>query len=982
MPNDYKIAYNLTEFESIGWLPTAWVVKCTEEGNPAYADHKVYKHTIVDYGLENTPERQELFDIIEILQLDKITKKFNGTNKRPKPLAKLLADKLIKREIVRYVQRKLDEFLEIIHKNRFLLCLDFDRKDYIPSKVVHYPEETPSPELFFKRTEKGIAYRLSFSDKTGSWKINTKEMTVLVNNPAWVVIDMKLHKIPDINGNMVKPFFTKEELAIPSSYVKEYFQKFILRVVAKASISAEGFKVINSDSIPNCELTVNEDFLRNEYGLSLHFRYSSNRFRYGSKTMQKTELQFNNENDIVVYQHVRDTEREQVYIDKLDKFGIKHHYGNFFLPNELEEGGKENEYRVHEWAVENQEKFKKAGIAFKLPEIGGKQITLNEPTIQLNLNQVNDWFDIFGNFHVGQFTFPFSALADNIRNDNRFFLLPDGNYFIIPFEWMNKYAALFQIGNIVDGTLRLTKSQYTILDGFDDDSGLSGAPENLTKDFKKINYRQPAGLNATLRPYQEEGIKWLIHLYHNDLGGCLADDMGLGKTLQTIAMLLYAKTQKINMPEAVPADGPMLALSKSKKKDELDTTPLQALIIMPASLTFNWEQEIQKFAPELSIYKHIGNKRYRARHRLTGFDVILTSYHTALKDIKLLSSLDLEYLVLDESQQIKNKNTKIFEAVNLFNCEHKLTLSGTPIENSLSDLWSQMQFINPELLGAFSFFKRTFITPIEKFQDEDKKEQLKRLVSPYLLRRCKEEVAKDLPELTYEVLYTEMSDKQRKIYEKEKSAARNFIFEMLEEEKSKLNFTILSTLLKLRQIANHPVLENPKYNKDSGKFNEITHRMSMLKKGGHKVLIFSQFVTHLDLFQEWLEGEGWSYAKLTGATSQANRQKEVERFEKDPSVQFFLISIKAGGSGLNLTAADYVFIADPWWNPSVEQQAIARAHRIGQDKNVIAIKFVAKDTVEEKILKLQERKQQLADDIINNNERVSFNQKDIEYLFE
>ena len=294
-----------------------------------------------------------------------------------------------------------------------------------------------------------------------------------------------------------------------------------------------------------------------------------------------------------------------------------------------------------------------------------------------------------------------------------------------------------------------------------------------------------------------------------------------------------------------------------------------------------------------------------------------------------------------------------------------------------------MQFLNPDLLGTYPFFKRAFIAPIERKQDEAQKERLKSLIAPYLLRRTKGAVAKDLPSLTYKIFYSEMSTQQKKLYEREKSAARNYILENHGDKSIRFSSVILNTLTRLRQIANHPLLIDEGYKSTSGKFQDITEALDVIKKGGHKTLIFSQFVKHLKLYKEHFDKkEDWKYTWLTGSNTSNERQRAIKTFQEDKSTNAFLISLKAGGTGLNLTAADYVFITDPWWNPSAERQAIARAHRIGQTKNVIAIKFITKDSIEEKILKLQERKRQLAEDIIENNEKITFSKKDLTFLLE
>ena len=583
---------------------------------------------------------------------------------------------------------------------------------------------------------------------------------------------------------------------------------------------------------------------------------------------------------------------------------------------------------------------------------------------------------------MGPFVIPFVKLAKNIREQNRLFLLPNGEIFVIPQEWMTKFRALFQFGKKDADTLKLAKSQYMLLDD------LEGMPAPLEAgELEELNdFKVSPNLNATLRPYQLEGVKWLVRLNNNELGACLADDMGLGKTLQTIATLLHAKENRtITKPSGAnqkeSATGKQLDLFQPAEDAEW-LNALNVLIILPASLVFNWEREIKKFAPTLSAYKHTGPKRHKDIKLIARFDVVLTTYQTVLRDRTILEQLEYEYIILDESQQIKNKDSKMFKAISELQARHRLSLSGTPIENSLSDLWAQMQFINPNLLGNYNFFRREFIRPIEKFQDEEKKARLRTLVKPYLLRRTKDEVAKDLPPLTIRTFFSEMTGEQKKVYEREKSAVRNYLLENYLENNPQYRMMVLQSLTKLRQLANHPVLVHPAYDKGSSKFSDVMEQWEVVNKGGHKVLMFSSFVKYLELFKGTFDQRQEPYSWITGALSGRKREKEIVKFEEQEEVRSFFISIKSGGTGLNLTAADYVFILDPWWNPFTEQQAIARAHRIGQDKNVIAFKFITKDTIEEKILRLQEKKTRLAEDIIEHVQKANFSKGDIEFLLD
>jgi len=365
-----------------------------------------------------------------------------------------------------------------------------------------------------------------------------------------------------------------------------------------------------------------------------------------------------------------------------------------------------------------------------------------------------------------------------------------------------------------------------------------------------------------------------------------------------------------------------------------------------------------KFAPSLFVYVHTGPKRLKDIRALASHDVALTTYHTARQDLSLLEKIGWQFIVLDESQQIKNQASEVSKVVRSLNARHKISLSGTPIENSLADLWAQMEFINPDTLGTYKAFREQFQAPIEKQNDERAKARLFSRVKPFFLRRTKEEVAPDLPELTQQIFYSEMPTEQRKHYEQLKSAVRNEILSLFDDPKTRL--MALQALTKLRQLANHPVLADTNYAGASGKMDDVLAQWDVIRRAGHKVLFFSSFEQHLQLFRKKMESDKHPFAWLTGDVPVAERAREVERFQNDTSVCAFLMTLGAGGVGLNLTAADYVFLLDPWWNPAKEDQAIARAHRIGQTRPVTAIRFIARDTIEEKILQLQERKRALS----------------------
>ncbi|HYM94939.1 MAG TPA: DEAD/DEAH box helicase, partial [Chitinophagaceae bacterium] len=468
----------------------------------------------------------------------------------------------------------------------------------------------------------------------------------------------------------------------------------------------------------------------------------------------------------------------------------------------------------------------------------------------------------------------------------------------------------------------------------------------------------PYSLKMILRPNQVAGYQWLNYLSEIGWGGILADDMGLGKTVQALSFLEHYKT------------------SSGK---------IKALVVCPTTLIYNWENEIKKFTPELSYRIHHGGARTRIQEELIDHDITITTYGTLRSDIKLMMSVAFDYVILDESQAIKNPASKVTKAACLLNAKHRLCMSGTPLQNNTFDIFAQMNFLNPGMLGTMEFFRQEFAMPIDKFGEEDRKEHLKKILYPFILRRTKEQVAKDLPEKQEMILFCDMEEEQRKIYDAYRNDFRDKILGTIQEQGiQKSQLTILQGLMKLRQICDSPAIlnESEKFENHSIKLDELAREITE-NISNHKALIFSQFLGMLSLIREKLHELDVKYEYFDGSTSAPDREKAIQSFQNDESKRVFLISLKAGGVGLNLTAADYVYIVDPWWNPAVEQQAIDRTHRIGQTKNIFAYRMICKDTIEDKILKLQEKKRMLAKELISDDTTFvkSLTKEDVEYLF-
>jgi superfamily II DNA or RNA helicase len=464
-------------------------------------------------------------------------------------------------------------------------------------------------------------------------------------------------------------------------------------------------------------------------------------------------------------------------------------------------------------------------------------------------------------------------------------------------------------------------------------------------------YPVPVSFTGTLRKYQYDGYRWLRFLCANGLNGCLADDMGLGKTVQTIAFLASRKEAGAGSP---------------------------SLLVLPVVTLSNWEQELRKFAPSLSFLLHCGPGRGRSRCAFAGKDLILVSYQTLRNDIELFRTSAFDCVVLDEAQTIKNPSSKISKAVRNLSATHRLSLTGTPVENSPLDLWSQMEFLNPGLPGPLKKFRTNVETNTTDFISE-----LKHKTAPFILRRRKEEVLSELPPKEEITVFTDMGDSQRKIYDAHAEAFRASLRRSISEKGMTASRTeIWSALLKLRQICLFPALVGETYrNAGSCKFDALRAMVEELLEEGHRALVFSQFVTVLSILRSHLDTTGIPYAYIDGSTP--NREREIRRFQDQGDIPLFLVSLKAGGVGINLTAADSVILFDPWWNPAVEAQAVDRAHRIGQHRNVTAFRLIVRDSVEEKILALQEKKKLLAEDLIAGDQGIlaSLSGDDIIKLF-
>ena len=633
-------------------------------------------------------------------------------------------------------------------------------------------------------------------------------------------------------------------------------------------------------------------------------------------------------------------------LTKLQKnIGLKSSYyidnENFIILNEelaKEFVKKELLQLTSKYIIIGTDRLRKYNIKAVKPKISGR--------FSYNL----DYFEGEVEVEIEGEKFSIQQLLNNYKKDE-YIVLSDGTNALINREYIEKLQRIFKEE---DGDkIKVSFFDMPIVQDMIDEKAFENDFMGNKDFFEGINKlsienAEYPKLNATLRDYQKYGYKWLKYLTDNSLGACLADDMGLGKTLQAIALLSK--------------------LHEEKKK--------KSMVIMPKSLIYNWENEIKKFSTKLKVGVYYGiNRDFSSLKKV---DVILTTYGTIRNDIENLLEEKFDMLILDESQNIKNVNSQTTKAVLLLNAKKRVALSGTPIENNLLELYSLFRFLNPEMFGSVQRFTNNYIVPIQKYSDTSTIEELKKKIYPFLLRRVKKEVLKDLPDKIEKLVYVDMNNEHRKFYEER----RKYYYSLL--EKNTLNqgnfdkFFVLQAINELRHIVSSPELESKKI--ISSKKEVLIENVVEAIENNHKVLIFVNYLSSIESICDSLKENKIKYLKMTGQTK--DRQNLVDKFQNDSRYKVFVMTLKTGGVGLNLVSADTIFIYDPWWNTTVENQAIDRAYRLGQDKTVFAYKMIMRNTIEEKILKLQEIKNKLLDDLISedNLSTKNLSKNDIEFI--
>ncbi len=971
----FQIIYSLYQHEYLGYIFESFIVHLDEKGKLTYQHQNISHKNAREFSKGLDDRDFELIEMMDGMSQDAVLKHFSKKIMKPdeffsKVYKKEKGDEPVQEQIEAFMEKRRATVLDKL-KGKMLFEMGNDGE---PTwRRLEVLEKRASIQFHFQRSTESTNYYPTITYEGKRIDIPNPAAYLVCKHPAWMVLNGKLYGFDkNVDGKKLLPFLSKKHVVIPKNLEETYYNRFVAPLIASFDdIEAQGFEINKNEYNPHPHLTIAElppasskevatlfgnldaggpsDDEAGKIVFDLSFKYGKHRFRgdaFGpvSVTVEKKD------NDYVFHRVKRNTEAEKKYAQTLIKLGLP--LRGFRTAVE--------KAQAFSWLNENRVNLLNLGFEVSQPENRDKKYFVGKAVIELEVKENIDWFDIHARIKFGEYEISFKELRKLILKKKVEFKLPNGEIAIIPEAWLIKYGDLFAMSETHGDHEKpmLKKHHVGLLRDLEESNlakvHMSDRLRNLQSFTGIKDYPLPAGFVGTLRPYQKAGYNWLQFLNEFHLGGCLADDMGLGKTVQTLALL-----------------------QSEKEKRSTGTS----LLIMPTSLIYNWEMEAAKFTPGLKILTYTGTLRNKNMEQFGKYDVVLTSYGITRLDIDLLQKFFFNYVILDESQVIKNPTSNIAKAVMELRSKFKLTLTGTPLENTTMDLWSQMTFINPGLLGGQTFFKNEYQVPIEKRHDEVKMKKLNAIIRPFILRRLKSQVATDLPEKVENIYYTNMTVEQEKKYEEAKSFYRHKILDQIDKEGiNSTRMMILEGLTKLRQLSNHPKMIDPRYEGDSGKLEDVSHMLENALLEGHKVLVFSQFVKHLDIMREMLKGRKIPFAYLDGSSN--DRKEQVEKFNKDPFLKVFLISIKAGGLGLNLTEADYVFILDPWWNPAVEAQATDRAHRIGQKKKVFSYKFITRNTVEEKILTLQKHKLKLSENLIQNEENVikSLSREDIEML--
>jgi non-specific serine/threonine protein kinase len=814
---------------------------------------------------------------------------------------------------------------------------------------IHFREQPLSVQLNIDRSGDADSFAsdddmaetdlsLNFLLQNDEIKKNVNDVEVICLDPCWVLQGTTLTRVEGTKS--ARQFILnapREAIRIPADEIESFLHDFYPALQnANIPVHMDEELTESKEVEPIPRLYLNEKGRRLE--IELRAAYDDYEIQPDD---QRTSLllpvqQDEKENRSLLRSVHRNMQQEKRWIDELCETGLE---TNGFS------GGYHPKDSALEWIMEYLPKLADGGY-----EIYGEQQLKRYArpkkltSSSLSVKSGEQWFELEGDMTFGDTTISMRDIRSVLIHDKPYVQLNDGSTGELTEKWIRQFKKLRHLMSD-DQQTRLPKIAAPAI------AELGETVDEYTPDFNFEEYAgrlrkfenvepvdAPEAFNGKLRPYQLAGLSWMRFLHQYGFGGILADDMGLGKTVQVLALL-------------------------RKMQEESGTQP-KALVIAPRSVLHNWQTETSRFTPDYSTYIHHGTDRIESPDEWPDATLSITTYATMRNDIEMISEKTFDYVVLDESHTIRNPSSKTFRAIRKLSADHRLCLTGTPVQNTTMDLWPQFEFLNPGLLGPQTRFRNEWVKPLEKKNNGEGEvgEMLHKMVAPFILRRTKQKVARDLPPLTSSRVDCNMDPAQQQTYEKYRQVYYQLVNESIDEKGVRdSRFTVLEGLTRLRQICCAPQLIEGETG-GSAKLKHFTERAEELIQEGHRALVFSQFVGFLRRIEEEVKNHGWEYEYLDGQTR--NRQERVDRFQSDNSKKLFLISLKAGGEGLNLTAADYVFLMDPWWNPAAERQAMDRTHRIGQEEHVFAYRFVCPGTVEEKILRLQEKKRNLAEKLI------------------
>ncbi|MEY5035516.1 MAG: hypothetical protein RLZZ110_533 [Bacteroidota bacterium] len=986
----FEVVFTFVRHAHLGVLVEANAVQLLENGNPSLTYQRIREKTADYFGLN--PEQKRVVEIIEGFESEAIMKQFYKGTRKIKPADFFLKhfDEDTKKQVLAIIETELLKVIKEV-KN-YPMYWAGKTGEPMGTKIEFYNE--PSTPLFhFRRDETGMNYFVTIKHRGEKVHFCDPESELLIAQPAWLLTPNRLLFFgANVEGKKIKPFLRKPFIHIDPHQEATYMQKFVGPLLENHDVYALGFDIVTDqlEVQPLLKLTSAWESPH----LVLYMKYGNWVFPYHVNKKVNVRLE-EKEGTYTFHRIKRLYSVEKQKIETLKELGLSQTNGSLFTLDSQDFDALD----IVSWVNENQNTLERAGFEIQ-QEDGATQYYLGSIQLLVTVKNGIDWFDVHAVVKLEGFEIPFIKLRKNILEKRREYVLPNGKVVILPAEWFTQFAQIVNLADVHDEAYRVRNIHVSLL--ADLDEYLNEAPP--TPDWTEVLHRGaiptvdiPSQFQGELRNYQLEGYSWIRFMQQNRFGALLADDMGLGKTIQTLAQLqhlaLEYQKEKAQQPLSAVAGGestaeiteivnaPLASDGKPLPPEAMHNGPI--LIIAPKSLLYNWMSESAKFCPALKTALYSGLNRQKMVSTFSKLDLVVMSYGTMRNDVEVLRNYRFNCIVLDESQAIKNPSSQTSRALLKLQSRSRIALTGTPIENTLLDIWSQMNFLNPGLLGSYTYFEKQFIRPIEKGANPQKTEELRKLIDPFVLRRTKKQVMKELPPKIEKVHFCEMSAEQAELYESVKNQYRNEILNHVTELGiSKSRLKIFNGLMHLRQIALNPTLKDVNYEGGSGKDDEIMRMLLRAVANGHKVLFFSQFVGYLKVFEDMFEQQGVEYCYLDGSMDEKERQAQIDLFQNDDKKRVFLLSLRAGNSGLNLTAADYVFLADPWWNPFTMKQAEDRAHRIGQDKPVFSYKFITKDTIEEKILALQAKKAALAESVIPDEDSIlsSLNLEELEDL--